>query len=72
MNRQNFIGGVLIGLTGGLYAALNLLGAGGGRPNSFEMVQIANSTLCAVYAISAWFGGSILNTFGPALTAFVC
>ncbi|KIW90758.1 uncharacterized protein Z519_08541 [Cladophialophora bantiana CBS 173.52] len=70
MNRQNFIGGILIGLTGGLYAALNLLGAGGGKPNSFQVVQTANATLCAVYAVSAWFGGTVLNTIGPALTAF--
>ncbi|KIY03906.1 uncharacterized protein Z520_00598 [Fonsecaea multimorphosa CBS 102226] len=67
---QNFIGGILIGLTGGLYAALNLLGAGGGKPNSFQVVQTANATLCAVYAVSAWFGGTVLNTIGPALTAF--
>lgn len=71
-SRQNFIGGILIGLTGGLYAALNLLGAGGGKPNSFQVVQVANATLCAVYAVSSWFGGTVLNTIGPALTAFVC
>lgn len=70
-HRQNFIVGILIGLAGGLYVALNLLGAGGGKPNSFATVQIANSTLCAVYAISAFFGGTVLNTLGPAMTGSV-
>lgn len=40
--------GVIIGLTAGLYQALNLLGAGGGKPSSYETVQIVNSTLCAI------------------------
>jgi hypothetical protein len=71
VDRQNFIVGILIGLSGGLYTALNLLGAGGGKPNSAQVVQVANATLCAVYAIFAFFGGSVLNTLGPALTAFV-
>lgn len=43
--------GVLVGLTAGLYVALNLLGAGGGKPNSAEMVQVVNATLCAVWQI---------------------
>lgn len=49
--------------------ALNLLGAGGGRPNSASTVQIVNATLCAVWVFSCWFGGSVLNTIGPAITA---
>jgi hypothetical protein len=60
---------VIVGLTAGLYEALNLLGAGGGRPNSFQTVQIVNATLCAVWFFSSTFSGSVLNTIGPAITA---
>ena len=63
--------GILIGLTGGLYVALNLLGAGGGKPNSASTINTANAILCAVYAVVALLGGSVLNILGPALTAFV-
>lgn len=63
--------GIIIGLTAGLYQALNLLGAAGGRPNSFQTVQVVNATLCAVYAISSSFGGSVLNTIGPSITAML-
>ncbi|KAI1617328.1 hypothetical protein EDD36DRAFT_450976 [Exophiala viscosa] len=68
---QNFIMGIIIGLTAGLYQALNLLGAGGGRPNSFQTVQVVNATLCAVYFFSSNLGGSVLNTIGPAITAIL-
>jgi hypothetical protein len=61
--------GIIIGLTAGLYQALNLLGAAGGHPNSFHTVQVVNATLCSVFAVSAWFGGSVLNTIGPPITA---
>ncbi|KAF2269993.1 hypothetical protein CC78DRAFT_574101 [Lojkania enalia] len=61
--------GNLVGVTAGLYVALNLLGAGGGKPNSAEMVQIVHATLCAVWFSSALFGGTILNKVGPAITA---
>lgn len=61
--------GILVGLTAGLYVALNLLGAGGGKPNSAQTVQVVNMTLCAVGFFSASFGGSVLNTVGPAITA---
>ncbi|KAF2657277.1 hypothetical protein K491DRAFT_767369 [Lophiostoma macrostomum CBS 122681] len=66
---QNVIMGILVGLTAGLYVALNLLGAGGGRPNSAQMVQVVNATLCAVWFFSASFGGTVLNKIGPAITA---
>jgi hypothetical protein len=61
--------GILVGLTAGLYVALNLLGAGGGRPNAAHTVQVVNSLLCAIWFFSASFGGSVLNTIGPAITA---
>ncbi|KAK4575317.1 hypothetical protein LTR86_001171 [Recurvomyces mirabilis] len=44
------------------------LGAGGGRPDSAQLVQIVNATLCAVWFFSASFGGSILNLLGPGPT----
>lgn len=61
--------GTIIGLTAGLYQALNLLGAGGGKPNSFQTVQVVNATLCAVFAVSSLFAGSVLNTIGPVITS---
>lgn len=61
--------GILVGLTAGLYVALNLLGAGGGKPNSAQTVQVVNAVLCTVWVFSASFGGSVLNKIGPALTA---
>ncbi|EXJ85257.1 hypothetical protein A1O3_05932 [Capronia epimyces CBS 606.96] len=66
---QNFIIGIEIGLTGGLYVALNLLGAAGGKPDSASTINTANSVLCACYAVSAFFGGTVLNKLGPAITA---
>ncbi|ORY69003.1 uncharacterized protein BCR38DRAFT_363860 [Pseudomassariella vexata] len=66
---QNVIIGILIGLTAGLYVALNLLGAGGGKPNSAQTVQVVNALLCAVWFFSACFGGTMLNLVGPAITA---
>ncbi|KUJ07076.1 uncharacterized protein LY89DRAFT_601886 [Mollisia scopiformis] len=66
---QNIIMGYLVALTAGLYVALNLLGAGGGRPNNAQTVQIVNATLCSVWFFSSSFGGSVLNTIGPAVTA---
>lgn len=68
---QNFIIGVLIGLTGGLYVALNMLGAGGGKPNSASTINTANAVLCVLYGVSAFCGGTVLNKIGPAWTAFV-
>lgn len=61
--------GILVGLTAGLYVALNLLGAAGGKPNSAQTVQVVNALLCAIWFFSASFGGSVLNTIGPAITA---
>lgn len=68
---QNFIVGILLGLTAGLYVALNLLGAGGGKPNSASTINTANAILCAFYAVSAFCGGTVLNKIGPSWTAFV-
>lgn len=65
---QNIISGVGVGASAGLYVALNLLGAGGGRPDAAHVVQVVNSTLCAVWFFSSSFGGSILNLLGPGLT----
>jgi hypothetical protein len=65
---QNLISGVGVGASAGIYIALNLLGAGGGRPDSAQVVQVVNATLCAVWFFSSSFGGSILNKLGPGLT----
>lgn len=63
--------GVIIGLTVGMYQCLNLLGAGGGKPSSYETVQIVNSTLCAVWFFSSAFARTVLNTIGPAISACI-
>lgn len=65
---QNLISGIGVGASAGIYVALNLLGAGGGRPDSAQVVQVVNATLCAVWFFSSSFGGSILNKLGPGLT----
>ncbi|KAF2765746.1 hypothetical protein EJ03DRAFT_318915 [Teratosphaeria nubilosa] len=65
---QNFICGICVGFSAGIYVALNLLGAGGGRASSAQMTQIVNATLCSVWFFSASFGGSILNLLGPGIT----
>jgi MFS family permease len=65
---QNLISGIGVGASAGIYVALNLLGAGGGRPDSAQVVQVVNATLCAVWFLSSSFGGSILNKLGPGLT----
>ncbi|PVH97514.1 hypothetical protein DM02DRAFT_674063 [Periconia macrospinosa] len=65
---QNLISATGVGASAGIYVALNLLGAGGGRPSSAQVVQVVNATLCAVWFFSSSFGGSILNKLGPGLT----
>ncbi|KAF2165583.1 hypothetical protein M409DRAFT_36848 [Zasmidium cellare ATCC 36951] len=50
----------------GLYLAL--LGAGGGRPSSTTMSNIANGVLYGVFSFSAIGAGSLLNTIGPRWT----
>jgi hypothetical protein len=44
---QMLIAGIGVGSSAGIYVALNLLGAGGGRPDSAQVVQVVNATLCA-------------------------
>jgi hypothetical protein len=65
---QNLISGIGVGASAGMYVALNLLGAGGGKPDSAHVVQVVNATLCAVWFFSSSFGGSILNKLGPGIT----
>lgn len=68
---QNIISGICVGASAGMYIALNLLGAGGGRPDSAHVVQVVNATLCSVWFFSSSFGGSILNKLGPGVTMCV-
>ena len=42
---QNAVAGVCIGFSAGIFVSLNLLGAGGGRPDSAQVVQITNAVL---------------------------
>ncbi|KAF2873894.1 hypothetical protein BDV95DRAFT_356346 [Massariosphaeria phaeospora] len=65
---QNIISGLCVGASAGIYIALNLLGAGGGKPDSAQVVQVVNATLCSVWFFSSCFGGFFLNLLGPGLT----
>ncbi|RFU27343.1 hypothetical protein B7463_g9003, partial [Scytalidium lignicola] len=65
---QNVLMGSIVGASAGLYGAINLLGAGGGKPNSASTAQVVNATLCSVWFFSANFGGTVLNNIGPAIT----
>lgn len=40
---QNFISGIGIAFSAGVFVSLNLLGAGGGRPDSAHVIQTANA-----------------------------
>ena len=42
---QNLIAGVGVAFSAGVFVSLNLLGAGGGRPDSAHVVQVANAVL---------------------------
>ncbi|THX36900.1 hypothetical protein D6D10_06291 [Aureobasidium pullulans] len=65
---QNFLSGIILFLTVGIYLALVGLGAGGGSPSAAHYNVITYTTLYAVFTISGFFGGSILNTLGPQWT----
>lgn len=52
----------------GLYLAITLLGAGGGRPSSTSMADISNGVLYGVFTFSAFAAGTVLNVAGPRLT----
>lgn len=47
------------------------LGAGGGKASSAEVSTATYTTLYAVFALSGFFGGSIMNTIGPKWTMTV-
>ncbi|TKA58643.1 hypothetical protein B0A55_11420, partial [Friedmanniomyces simplex] len=52
----------------GLYLAVTLLGAGGGRPSSTDMGNISNGVLYGIFAFSAVGAGPLLNKIGPRWT----
>jgi hypothetical protein len=51
------IAGLGVGSSAGIYVALNLLGAGGGKPDSAQVVQVVNATLCAGTQSYTWLTG---------------
>ncbi|OBT69969.1 hypothetical protein VE03_00541 [Pseudogymnoascus sp. 23342-1-I1] len=65
---QNFITGLVIACSAGIYLALTGLGAGGGKPSSQYLASTSNSILYALFAISGWVSAGFLNAFGPKLT----
>ncbi|KAF5598145.1 hypothetical protein FPANT_3909 [Fusarium pseudoanthophilum] len=65
---QNFISGVILFLTVGIYLAILGLGAGGAQPSSAHVTTTAYATLYAVFTFTGFFGGSVMNTIGPRLT----
>ncbi|OKP11996.1 hypothetical protein PENSUB_2459 [Penicillium subrubescens] len=44
------------------------LGAGGGKPSSAHVATITYTSIYAVFAVTGFFGGSIMNTIGPRWT----
>ncbi|KAH8803409.1 hypothetical protein F5884DRAFT_507263 [Xylogone sp. PMI_703] len=68
---QNFLSGITIAFTAGIYVALNLLGAGGGQPNSAQVSTRLNATLNSVWVLSSAIGSVVLHTVGPGITAFL-
>lgn len=65
---QNFISGIGIAFSAGVFVSLNLLGAGGGRPDSAHVIQTANAILSSVWFFSACVGGTYLKLIGPGPT----
>lgn len=67
-STQNAVAGVGLGFSAGVFVALNLLGAGGGQPDSAHVIQMANAILSSVWFLSASVGGTYLSFLGPAIT----
>ncbi|KAH8696173.1 membrane transporter [Talaromyces proteolyticus] len=65
---QNFISGIILSLTVGIYLAILGLGAGGAQPSSAHVTTTAYATLYAVFTVTGFFGGSVMNTVGPRWT----
>ncbi|KAH6658540.1 hypothetical protein BKA67DRAFT_533691 [Truncatella angustata] len=65
---QNAVAGISIAFSAGVFVSLNLLGAGGGRPESSHVIQTANAILSSVWFLSACVGGTYLNILGPGVT----
>lgn len=65
---QNAVAGIGIAFSAGVFVSLNLLGAGGGRPDSARIIQITNAILSSVWFLSACVGGTYLNLLGPGIT----
>jgi hypothetical protein len=58
-------------LTVGIYLALVGLGAGGSSPSAAHYSIITYTTLYAVFTVSGFFGGSVMNMLGPRWTMVV-
>ncbi|KAI3395007.1 hypothetical protein diail_1896 [Diaporthe ilicicola] len=65
---QNFIAGIGIAFSAGVFVSLNLLGAGAGRPESAHVIQTSNAILSSVWFLSACVGGTYLALLGPPIT----
>ncbi|TVY93440.1 putative membrane protein [Lachnellula willkommii] len=68
---QNFLSGLTIAFTAGIYVALNLLGAGGGQPDSAQISTRLNACLNSIWVLSSALGSVVLHTVGPGITAFL-
>lgn len=65
---QNIISGLCVAFTAGIYVALNILGAGGGRPDSQSVTSIVNSCSCACWFVTSFVGSIIMQYLGPGIT----
>lgn len=62
---QNLLMSACLFCNPGLYLAVTLLGAGGGRPSSVTMADTSNGVLYGVFTFSAIGAGLVLNVLGP-------
>ncbi|KAI1622024.1 hypothetical protein EDD37DRAFT_687827 [Exophiala viscosa] len=65
---QNLLMSACLFCNPGLYLAITLLGAGGGRPSSSSMADTSNGVLYGVFTFSAIGASSVLNILGPRIT----
>jgi hypothetical protein len=65
---QNLLGGWVLFCTVGIYLALTGLGAGGGGPDAQQVASTTNAILYALFTMTGFFGGSVINMIGPKIT----
>lgn len=65
---QNFISGIILFLTVGIYLAILGLGAGGAQPSSAHVTTTAYAILYAVFTFTGFFWGELFIEYILILT----